>query len=142
MTTIESGELISGDALKATALRYLGEMRLKVEREQNGLRSIFDNWFIRVLTQLTNFDPTCSWEESVLAIAGRAPAQALSLQWDLQRLRLFLDRWQQGRFVDYSQRERSGAHYQPRFGTEFGADVLLTCQGAPSLMRWRGIPLM
>ena len=56
---IESDELISGDALKATALRYLGEMRLKVEREQNGLRSIFDNWFIRVLTQLTNFDPTC-----------------------------------------------------------------------------------
>ena len=142
MTTIESGELISGDALKATALRYLGEMRLKVEREQNGLRSIFDNWFIRVLTQLTNFDPTCSWEESVQIIAGRAPAQALSLQWDLQRLRLFLDRWQQGRFVDYSQRERSGVHYQPRFGTEFGADVLLTCQGAPSLMRWRGIPLM
>ena len=81
-------------------------------------------------------------EESVQIIAGRAPAQALSLQWDLQRLRLFLDRWQQGRFVDYSQRERSGVHYQPRFGTEFGADVLLTCQGAPSLMRWRGIPLM
>ena len=30
----------------------------------------------------------------------------------------------------------------PRFGTEFGIDVLLTCQGAPSLMRWRGTPLM
>jgi cephalosporin hydroxylase len=28
------------------------------------------------------------------------------------------------------------------FGTEFGVDVLLTCQGAPSLMRWRGTPLM
>ena len=82
-------------------------MRSKVEREQNGLRSIFDNWFTRVLTQLTDFDPTHSWEESVQAMAGRAPSQALSLQWDLQRLRLFLDRWQQGRFVDYSQRERS-----------------------------------
>ena len=33
-------------------------------------------------------------------------------------------------------------HYHPRFGTEFGVDVLLTCQGAPSLMRWRGTPLM
>ena len=41
-----------------------------------------------------------------------------------------------------SQRERSGAHYHPRFGTEFGTDVLLTCQGAPALMRWRGMPLM
>ncbi len=58
------------------------------------------------------------------------------------RLRLFLDRWQQGRFVEFSQRERSGVHYHPRFGTEFGIDVLLTCQGAPSLMRWRGMPLM
>ena len=100
MTTIDTGELISGDALKAAALRYLGEMRSKVEREQSGLRSIFDNWFTRVLTQLTNFDPTHSWEESVQAIAGRSPAQALSLQWDLQRLRQFLDRWRQGRFVD------------------------------------------
>ena len=62
---IDLGELISGDTLKAAALRYLGEMRLKVEREQNGLRSIFDSWFTRVLTQLTNFDPTRSWEDSV-----------------------------------------------------------------------------
>jgi cephalosporin hydroxylase len=44
--------------------------------------------------------------------------------------------------VEFSQRERSGVHYHPRFGTEFGVDVLLTCQGAPSLMRWRGMPLM
>ena len=58
------------------------------------------------------------------------------------RLRLFLDRWQQGRFVDYAQREQSNAHYHPRFGTEFGIDVLLTAQGAPSLMQWRGAPLM
>jgi cephalosporin hydroxylase len=74
--------------------------------------------------------------------ALRAPAQSQSLQWDLMRLRLFLDRWAQGRFVDFSQRERSGIHYHPRFGTEFGIDVLLACQGAPSLMRWRGMPLM
>jgi hypothetical protein len=59
-----------------------------------------------------------------------------------ERLRLFLDRWQQGRFVEFSRRERSAAHHHSRFGAEFGADVLLTCQGAPSLMRWRGKPLM
>jgi hypothetical protein len=64
------------------------------------------------------------------------------LPWDLHRLRQFLDRKQQGRFVEYSRREQSGVHYHPRFGTEFGPDVLLTCQGAPSLMRWRGLPLM
>jgi len=134
--------LISGDVLKAAALKYLEATRTKVEREQNGLLSIFDSWFTRVITRLSAFDPNRSWEESVREEASRAPAQGQSLQWDLMRLRLFLDRWRQGRFVEFSQRERSGAHYHPRFGTEFGVDVLLTCQGAPSLMRWRGIPLM
>jgi len=135
-------ELISGDALKAAAFKFVEEVRAKVEQEQSGLLSIFDSWFTRVLTRLINFDPTRSWEESVRENARQSPAQAQNLQWDLQRLRLFLDRWQQGRFVEFGRRERSGAHYLPRFGTEFGVDVLLTCQGAPSLMRWRGTPLM
>jgi cephalosporin hydroxylase len=134
--------LISGDALKAAALQFLGEMRTKVEREQHGLHSIFDSWFVRVLTRLIAFDPSRSWEESVRENTLQAPAQDQSLPWDLVRLRLFLDRWQQGRFVEYSQRKRSGAHYHPRFGTEFDIDVQLTCQGAPLLMRWRGTPLM
>ena len=140
MTT--EATLISGDALKAAALKFLSEMRDKVEREQNGLHSIFDSWFTRVLTRLIAFDPSRSWEDSVRENAARPPAQDLSLQWDLMRLRLFLDRWVQGHLVEYSERERSGVHYHPRFGTEFGLDVLLTCQGAPSLMRWRGTPLM
>ncbi len=135
-------DLISGDDLKAAALKFLGEMRAKVERDQKGLHSIFDSWFTRVLTQLVNFDPSRSWEDSVRENAARAPAQFQGLQWDLQRLRLFLDRWRQGRFVEFSRREQSGTHYHPRFGTEFGVDVLLTCQGAPALMRWRGVPLM
>ena len=138
----DAADLIAGDELKAAALEFIGETRAKIEDEQNGLRSIFDSWLTRVLAQLMSFDPTRSWEDSVRENALRSPAQGQSLQWDLQRLRLFLDRWRQGRFVDYSQRERSGAHYHPRFGTEFGVDVLLTCQGAPSLMRWRGMPLM
>jgi cephalosporin hydroxylase len=135
-------DLICGDALKTAALKFLGEMRAKVEREQSGLFSIFDSWFTRVLTRLISFDPTRSWEVSVRENAVRSAAQAPDLQWDLQRLRLFLDRWQQGRFVEFARREQSAAHYHPRFGTEFGVDVLLTCQGAPALMRWRGTPLM
>jgi cephalosporin hydroxylase len=138
----DAAELISGDALKAAALEYLGETRTRIEREQSGLHSIFDSWFTRVLTRLIDFDPSRSWEDSVRENAKRAPAHDQSLQWDLMRLRLFLERWRQGRLVEYSQRERSGAHYHPRFGTEFGIEVMLTCQGAPSLMRWRGIPLM
>ncbi len=136
----DAAELISGDALKAAAFEFVGDMRTKVEREQNGLLSIFDSWFTRVLTGLVAFDPTRPWEDSVREDASRSRTQGL--QWDLMRLRLFLDRWRQGRFVEFSQRERSGAHYHPRFGTEFGVDVMLTCQGAPSLMRWRGTPLM
>jgi cephalosporin hydroxylase len=134
--------LISGDALKAAALKYADHMRAKVAGEQGGLPSIFDSWFARVLSQLLRFDPARSWEDSVRDEAARAPAQSQSLPWDLMRLRLFLDRFEQGRFVEFAQRERSAAHYHPRFGTEFGVDVLLTCQGAPTLMRWRGLPLM
>jgi cephalosporin hydroxylase len=135
-------DLIAGDDLKAAALQFTSEMRARVEREQKGLHSIFDSWFTRVLTQLISFDPASTWEDSVSENAARDPMRFQGLLWDLQRLRLFLDRWRQGRFVEFSRRERSGVHYHPRFGTEFGADVLLTCQGAPSLMRWRGVPLM
>jgi cephalosporin hydroxylase len=138
----DTAPLISGDALKAAALAFIGEMRARIEREQGGLPSIFDSWFRRVVTRLIDFDPARFWEDSVRDNAMQSPAQDPSLPWDLLRLRLFLDRWRQGRFVEFSQRERSAVHYHPRFGTEFGVDVLLTCQGAPSLMRWRGMPLM
>src|SRR5215471_16041034 len=141
-TADKTADLIAGDDLKAAALQYSGEMRTRIEREQSRLPSVFDSWFTRVLTQLVSFDPARAWEDSVNENALREPARFQSLLWDLQRLRLFLDRYRQGRFVEYAMRERSGTHYHPRFGTEFGPDVLLTCQGAPALMRWRGVPLM
>src|SRR5271166_5304795 len=130
----DAAALISGDALKASTVKLARELRDKVEREQSGLHSIFDSWFARVFSRLASFDPTRSWEDSVRENAMRSPAQGQGLQWDLMRLRLFLDRWQQGRFVEFSARERSSVHYFPRYGTEFGLDVLLTCQGAPSLL--------
>jgi cephalosporin hydroxylase len=138
----DAANLIAGDDLKATADRFVDDMRARIKTEQGGLLSVFDGWFARVVSRLRQFDPSRSWEDSVRENALRSPAQDQSLPWDLHRLRLFLDRWRQGRFVEYGQRVRSGAHYDPRFGTEFGVDVLLTCQGAPSLMRWRGLPLM
>lgn len=137
----QAAGLIAGDELKRAALDYSRAMRTKVEREQGGLLSVFDGWFARVVGQLIKFDPARSWEESVRESAAESP-QAENLQWDLLRLRLFLDRWRQGRFVEFAEREKSQIHYHTRFGTEFGADVLLTCQGAPSLMRWRGQALM
>jgi cephalosporin hydroxylase len=137
----KAASLIGDDDLKAAALAFSHAIRTKVESQQGGLLSVFDGWFARVVGRLTQFDPTRSWEESVEADAAQSP-QVDNLRWDLLRLRQFLDRWRQGRFVPFAEREKSQVHYHPRFGTEFGADVLLTCQGAPSLIRWRGQPLM
>jgi cephalosporin hydroxylase len=139
--TPDTTGLIAADDLKAAALDYSRVTREKVDREQGGLLSVFDGWFARVVGRLLQFDPALSWEDSVCESAAQPP-NAGDLQWDLHRLRLFLDRWRQGRFVEFTARERSQVHYHPRFGTEFGPDVLLTCQGAPSLMHWRGQPLM
>ena len=85
----QAADLISGDALKAAALRFLGEMRTKVEREQSGLHSIFDSWFTRVLTRLIHFDPARSWEDSVRDHAAQSPAQARACNGTCMRLRLF-----------------------------------------------------
>jgi cephalosporin hydroxylase len=139
--TQQAATLICGDALKTAALDYSSDMKRRVHDEQGGLLSVFDGWFARVVSRLVQFDPSRSWEDSVRDYAAQSP-QGQDLQWDLLRLRQFLDRWRQGRFVDFFERERSGAFYHPRFGTEFGVDVQLTCQGAPSLMRWRGTALM
>jgi cephalosporin hydroxylase len=136
-----SETLIAGDALKAAALQYSAEMQARVRIEQGGLLSVFDGWFTRVVARLLQFDPSRFWEDSVREFVAQNP-RAQDLQWDLLRLRLFLDRRQRGRYVSYTERKEAAAFYYPRFGTEFGPDVLLTCQGAPSLMRWRGIPLM
>ncbi len=134
--------LISGDALKAATVKFLSETKTKVQQDQKGLLGIFDSWFTRVIKALIPLDSNRPWEDSVREYAVRSPAQGQSLQWDLHRLRQFLDRWQQGRFVEFSERERSAVHYHPRYGTEFGIDVVLTWQGAPTLMRWRGTPLL
>ncbi len=138
----DAAELISGDLLKAAAVKYLSDTKARVQQEQRGLLSIFDSWFTRVAKALIPLERGRPWEDSVTELAARSPAVGQGLQWDLQRLRLFLHRWQQGRFVEFAQRERSAAHYHPHYGTEFGIDVLLTCQGAPALMRWRGTPLL
>jgi len=133
--------LISGDELKAAAFKYAGEIRLRVKGEQSGLLSIFDGWFARTVSCLLQFDQARSWEESVRERAEQPPP-AVDLRWDLLRLRQFLDRWRRGRFVTFAERERTAVLYDQRLGTEFGVDVLLTSQGAPSLLRWRGTPLM
>ena len=137
----EAPELISGAALKAATVKFFSETKAKVQQEQNGLLSIFDSWFTRVVKVLIPLDSSQPWEDSVREYALRSPAEGQSLQWDLHRLSQFLDRWQQGRFVEFSERERSAVHY-PRIRHGIwhrrGADLARRA----SLMRWRGTPLL
>ena len=134
--------LISGDALKASTMAFAVWLRTKIETEQSGIFTIFDKWFARLLTRLTEFDQDRSWEAGVREAAALAPDHGRALEWDLLRLRLFLDRWTQGRYVTFARREASRRHYHPHYGSEFGSEIFLTCQGAPTLLRWRGLPLM
>jgi cephalosporin hydroxylase len=133
-------ELIAGSDLKIAAGNYFAAIAAKAEAGR--ALGIFDKWFMRATKRLLSLDQAASWEDSVTREALASPAQASSLQWDLLRLRLFLDRWRSGRFVTYDERERSRAHYMTKYGTEFGVDVLLTCQGASSCLQWHGLPLM
>ena len=128
------GALIAGDELKAAATRFTEWQHENIPTAQRGAFSVFDKWFTRVAARCAALDPGQSWEESV-------GAQPSGMAWELKRLRQFLDRWQRGRFASFAERDAARANYDARFGTEFGADVLLACQGAPHLMRWRGLPL-
>jgi len=122
--------LLADAELKAATAQYLAQVTAR-----GGLPGIFDKWFLRVARQLAMLDPVTPWEESV-------PREAAALAWDFLRLRQFLTRWRQGRLVPHAQREASGADYLPGYGTEFGVDVLLTCQGTGETLQWRGLPLM
>ena len=133
--------LLGGENLKTAARDFTAWLQKKIDAEQNGVFGIFDKWVARVVTRLAALNPDKPWEDVVEEGAARSP-QGRAFAEDFFRLRLLLERWKQGRFVSYEQREVSRAHYDPRFGTEFGRDVFLMCQGAPHIMRWRGLPLM
>jgi len=131
-------DLIGDRDLKIAAGDYLAEIAAKA----GPALGLFDKWFVRATARLAALDRERPWEDSVRQEMGRAPGEANGLAWDLARLRLFLDRWRQGRFVGHGERERSAIHYATRYGTEFGSEVLLTCQGAAAGLTWRGLPLM
>jgi cephalosporin hydroxylase len=127
--------LISGNELKAAAARFIEWQHENIPTAQRGAFSVFDKWFTRVTARFAQLDPARPWEDSVREVA------APGLAWEMQRLRQFLDRWARGRHVSFAERDAARVNYDARFGTEFGADALLACQGAPNLMRWRGLPL-
>jgi len=134
--------LISGDALKDAAERYAAAVQAKVVGEQSGFFGIFDKWFAHTRARFLQLDPSLPWEDSVQAEMQRAPVEGAVLAWNYARMQMFLDRWVQGRLVEFAQREASGVHYVQPHGTEFADDVFLTAQGVPALMQWRGVPML
>jgi cephalosporin hydroxylase len=111
------------DDLLRLARAYAVEAYVRIHRDQGGVLTIFDKWFGTMLAHLdTPIDPHL------------APAFA--------RLRRFLDRWAQGRFVPYGERRAAAIHYHADAGIEFAPEVFLTAQGAPNLVQWRGRPLL
>jgi cephalosporin hydroxylase len=138
----ESAPLLSGDALRQAADRYAEAVTAKVAGEQGGFFSIFDKWFAHTRARFLTFDPSQSWEDGVREEVQRDRVSGAVLAWNYERLQYFLDRWEQGRLVEYAQREAYGARYVAPHGTEFADDVFLTAQGVPSLLQWRGVPLM
>ena len=134
---------IGGDALKNAAQKCAVALQAKIDGPQKGFFGIFDKWFARALERFSKFDPAKPWEDSVQDEMARSPAEAGGLAWDFMRMHLFLDRaGSRGVLSILRSREKSGEHYVPRHGGEFGGDVFLTAQGAPALMHWRSVPLM
>ena len=133
--------LIAGDDLKSAALKFLGEMRTKVEREQTACTasSIAGS---RACSRVCSFRPAPIVGGQRPRQCVGAPAQDGGLQWDLMRLRLFLDRWRQGRFVEYTQARAVRLALLPKVRDRVRHRRAVDRQGAPSLMRWRGMPLM
>ncbi len=98
----DTADLIAGDELKAAALKYIGETRAKIEGEQKGLRSIFDSWLHARPHPTDQFrsQPHLGGQRT-RADARVSLRKARTCNGILRRLRLFLDRWRQGRFVDF-----------------------------------------
>jgi hypothetical protein len=76
----DAADLISGDALKASAQRFLAEVRAKVDQEQGGLLSIFDSWFSRVLTKLSSLDREQPWRTASRRTRRECPDRRRTLR--------------------------------------------------------------
>ena len=84
-------DLISGDELKAAALELparCGPRSSASSRPAQHFRQLVHPR----ADPAVSFDPAQAWEDSVRENAAREPARFQGLLWDLQRLRLFLDR--------------------------------------------------
>jgi len=130
-------ERLEGEALKQAVYKLEKETRIKILERQHGIESASDNALLQFISRLRQLDKTLPWEESVRRLGG---VQGKELEGVLERLRIFLKRRHQGRFIDYERRFEHSPD-GPRSETDIGYYEFVTSQGLEECMHWRGVPL-
>lgn len=125
---------IAGDELKEAAGRLAQRILTKMYERQAGVPTFCDNSLLALIKQLRQLDPLLPWEETAGRVGGAAGAQLAPA---LERLRDYLTRQRQGRFVEFAERQSACAHGE----SEIGHYELIMSQGVGECMHWKGVPL-
>jgi len=128
---------VKGDELKLAAKAFVQELRRKVEREQGGVATFFDNFLLLTIRDLSRLDPTRPWEESIRRVGG---PEGERLRRRLALLRDHLAARARGRFVAYHERLPVIPEAAP-WGSDIDQAALAMSQGATDCLQWRGMPL-
>ena len=126
----------SGADLRHRAGELLEALERKIEDDQGGVPTFFDNHLKRILTQAVRPGPGVPIG---LVLGPQAPLHRAPPP-ELERLRPFLDRFEEGRFIDYRIRRVEKPGQKPR-RSEIDPDDMTLSQGAWDSLRWRGLPL-
>ena len=126
----------SGTDLRQRASELLEALERKIETDQGGVPTFFDNHLKRILTQAVRPGPGVPIG---LVLGPQAPRRGAPAA-ELERLRGFLDRFDEGRFIDYRVRRVEKPGEKPRRSEIDPHDMTLS-QGAWDSLRWRGMPL-
>ncbi len=131
------GERKRSDAdLLRRAGKLLDALDRKIEDDQGGVPTFFDNHLKRILTQALRPGP----EVPIGLVLGPQAPRRRAPGPELERLRGFLDRFDEGRFIDYRIRRVEVPDQKPRRSEIDPHDMTLS-QGAWDSLRWRGLPL-
>lgn len=126
-----------GDELKLAAETFAQELRGKIEREQGGVATFFNNFLLRTIRELNRLDPAVPWEESTRRLGGAAGER---LRRGLILLRGHLAARARGRFVAYHERLPVIPEAAP-WASDIDQAALAMSQGTSDCLQWRGMPL-
>jgi cephalosporin hydroxylase len=128
---------VNGDELKAAAETFAQELRRKIEDEQGGVATFFNNFLLRTIRELSRLDPALSWEESSRRAGG---AEGERLRRGLALLKNQLAARARGRFVAYHERLPVIPEAAP-WASDIDQAALAMSQGTTDCLQWRDLPL-